>query len=90
MIVALFAATILSSSGEPPIRPIADAKTAIRIARQACWKHEIFLFGDWHASLENGGWHVWFGKDPKQPVCNDWGAVVAADGSKTDCVVTVC
>lgn len=88
MMLAMLTVVALSSGGRVPSRPVWDARTAIQEAR-TCWKLRPHL-GRGHAILEHGGWRVWFGKDPKRPLCDDAGAIVAADGSKTDCMITVC
>lgn len=87
MIIILAAAAALSLHSTHSVN---SANAAIHVARQTCWKGRVHLFGQWHATLDGIAWTVWFGKNSKRPLCNDEGAIVAEDGSKTDCLITVC
>jgi hypothetical protein len=69
--------------------PVNSADAAIHAARAKCGKGKVQI-GQWYATIDGTSWTVWFGRNSKHPVCNDVGAVVAQDGSKTVCLVTVC
>jgi hypothetical protein len=89
-VIWLFAAAALVSAGGND-GPVRNANAAIKIVRQQCGKHHVYVFGKWHAKLEGPSWTVWFGKEAHVPSCNSEAASVATDGSKTTCdLIVVC
>ena len=74
---------------------IKDAPAAIKTAQHECGLPTPKTAGKWQVSfvknfLFGDEWHVWFGKDAKEPICGFYGAVVKADGSYTSCRVSAC
>jgi hypothetical protein len=75
--------------------PITDAAAAIKKARHVCRLGQpASAAGEWQATLIRNQqfgdeWHVWFG-NRSEPACGFYGATVKADGSYTDCSISLC